>query len=90
MAARASAWSRTVTRASQGGTAGADHNIAHGNCFAEDELKLVLDAGCTITATCLTEALNYEQPRCSAASRSSAPRVAGTDCDPYFNSSMLW
>jgi cytosine/adenosine deaminase-related metal-dependent hydrolase len=78
-------------RLAKEGLLGPDHNIAHGNCFAEDELKLVLDAGCTITATCLTEALNYEQPAMLGRIKKfgAAPSL-GTDCDPYFNSSMLW
>ena len=78
-------------RLAKEGLLGPDHNIAHGNCFAEDELKIVLDAGCTITATCLTEALNYEQPAMLGriAKFGAAPSL-GTDCDPYFNSSMLW
>lgn len=78
-------------RLAKAGLLGPDHNIAHGNCFAEDELKLVLDAGCTITATCLTEALNYEQPAMlGRMAKFGALPSLGTDCDPYFNSSMLW
>ena len=78
-------------RLAKEGLLGADHNIAHGNCFAEDELKIVLDAGCTITATCLTEALNYEQPAMlGRIMKFGAAPSLGTDCDPYFNSSMLW
>jgi 5-methylthioadenosine/S-adenosylhomocysteine deaminase len=78
-------------RLAKEGLLGPDHNIAHGNCFAEDELKIVLDAGCTITATCLTEALNYEQPAMlGRIMKFGAAPSLGTDCDPYFNSSMLW
>jgi 5-methylthioadenosine/S-adenosylhomocysteine deaminase len=78
-------------RLAREGLLGPDHNIAHGNCFAEDELKIVLDAGCTITATCLTEALNYEQPAMlGRIMKFGAAPSLGTDCDPYFNSSMLW
>ena len=33
-------------RLAKEGLLGPDHNIAHGNCFEEDELKIVLDAGC--------------------------------------------
>jgi 5-methylthioadenosine/S-adenosylhomocysteine deaminase len=78
-------------RLAKAGLLGPDHNIAHGNCFDEAELKLVLDTGCTITATCLTEALNYEQPAMlGRIARFGATPSLGTDCDPYFNSSMLW
>ena len=78
-------------RLAKEGLLGPDHNIAHGNCFDEEELKIVLDAGCTITATCLTEALNYEQPAMLGRmiKYGGLPSL-GTDCDPYFNSSMLW
>jgi 5-methylthioadenosine/S-adenosylhomocysteine deaminase len=78
-------------RLAKEGLLGPDHNIAHGNCFAEDELKIVMDAGCTITATCLTEALNYEQPAMLGRMiKYGGMPSLGTDCDPYFNSSMLW
>ncbi|MBB3181991.1 amidohydrolase family protein [Variovorax sp. Sphag1AA] len=72
------------------GLLGPDHNIGHGNCFDETELKIVLDAGCTITATNLTEMLNYEQPAMlGRLVKHGAMPSLGTDCDPYFNSSML-
>lgn len=78
-------------RLAKEGLLGPDHNIAHGNCFSEDELKIVLDAGCTITATCFTEMLNYEQPAMiGRMAKFGAMPSIGTDCDPYFNSSMLW
>jgi len=78
-------------RLAKDGLLGPDHNIAHGNCFAEDELKIVLDAGCTITATCFTEMLNYEQPAMiGRMAKFGATPSIGSDCDPYFNSSMLW
>lgn len=78
-------------RLAREGLLGPDHNIAHGNCFDENELKIVLDAGCTITATCLTEMMNYEQPAMLGrmAKLGGVPSI-GSDCDPYFNSSMLW
>ena len=77
-------------RLAREGLLGPDHNIGHGNCFDEEELKIVLDAGCTITATNLTEMLNYEQPAMLGrlVRHGSVPSL-GTDCDPYFNSSML-
>ena len=80
-----------MPRLAREGLLGPDHNIAHGNCFSEDELRIVLDAGCTITATCLTEMLNYEQPAMlGRLLKFGAMPSLGTDCDPYFNSSMLW
>jgi len=80
-----------MPRLAKEGLLGPDHNIAHGNCFAEDELKIVLDAGCTITATCFTEMLNYEQPAMIGRMlKFGGVPSLGSDCDPYFNSSMLW
>ncbi|TAK88204.1 MAG: hypothetical protein EPO20_01890 [Betaproteobacteria bacterium] len=80
-----------MPRLAKEGLLGPDHNIAHGNCFSEDELKIVLDAGCSITATCLTEMLNYEQAAMlGRILQFGAVPSLGTDCDPYFNSSMLW
>lgn len=78
-------------RLARAGLLGPDHNIGHGNSFEDDELKLVLDAGCTITATNLTESLNYEKPAMlGRLVKFGATPSLGTDCDPYFNSSMLW
>jgi len=80
-----------MPRLAREGLLGPDHNIAHGNCFDEEELKIVLDAGCTITATCLTEMLNYERPAMIGRTlKFGATPSLGSDCDPYFNSSMLW
>ena len=77
-------------RLAKEGLLGPDHNIGHGNCFDDEELKIVLDAGCTITATNLTEMLNYEQPAMlGRLVKHGALPSLGTDCDPYFNSSML-
>ena len=80
-----------MPRLAKEGLLGPDHNIAHGNCFDDEELKIVLDAGCTITAACLTEGLNYEYPAMlGRLIKYGATPSIGTDCDPYFNSSMLW
>ncbi|MFM9968143.1 MAG: amidohydrolase family protein [Burkholderiales bacterium] len=80
-----------MPRLAKAGLLGPDHNIAHGNCFSEEELKIVLDAGCSISASCFTEALNYEQPAMlGRLVKFGGTPSLGTDCDPYFNSSMLW
>ena len=80
-----------MPRLAKEGLLGPDHNISHGNCFDDEELKIVLDAGCTITSTCLTEGLNYEKPAMLGRMlKYGATPSLGTDCDPYFNSSMLW
>jgi 5-methylthioadenosine/S-adenosylhomocysteine deaminase len=80
-----------MPRLAKAGLLGPDHNIAHGNCFSEEELKIVLDAGCTITSTCFTEMMNYEKPAMlSRMLKFGGTPSIGSDCDPYFNSSMLW
>ncbi|MGZ8230819.1 MAG: amidohydrolase family protein [Burkholderiales bacterium] len=72
------------------GLLGPDHNIAHGNALEEDELAMVLDAGCTVTATCFAEMLNSERVALLGRLRKfGAMPSLGTDCDPYFNASML-
>ena len=52
---------------------------------------MVLDAGCTISTTSLTEMLNSESVAMIGRllKFGGAPSL-GTDCDAYFNSSMLW
>jgi 5-methylthioadenosine/S-adenosylhomocysteine deaminase len=80
-----------MSRLNRDGLLGPDHNIAHGNCLEDDELKMVLDAGCSVTATGFAEMLNSE--RVAMLGRLvdyGAMPSLGTDCDPYFNSSMLW
>jgi 5-methylthioadenosine/S-adenosylhomocysteine deaminase len=73
------------------GLLGPDHNIAHGNCFEDDELKMVLDAGCSITATDLAEMLNSERVgMLGRVLKQGGFASLGTDVCPYFNSSMLW
>jgi cytosine/adenosine deaminase-related metal-dependent hydrolase len=78
-------------RLQQDGLLGPDHNISHGNCLEDDELKMVLDAGCTVSATCFTEMLNSERvAMLGRLLKFGATPSLGTDCDPYFNASMLW
>jgi len=78
-------------RLNKDGLLGPDHNIAHGNCLDDDELKMVLDAGCSISATNFTEMLNSERvAMLGRLLKHGATPSLGTDCDPYFNSSMLW
>ncbi|MCC7083230.1 MAG: amidohydrolase family protein [Burkholderiales bacterium] len=73
------------------GLLGAHHNIAHGNCLEDDELKMVLDAGCSITATDFAEMLNSERVAMLGRVLEHGGFVSlGTDVCPYFNSSMLW
>ncbi|MCC7483845.1 MAG: amidohydrolase family protein [Burkholderiales bacterium] len=77
-------------RLAKEGLLGPDHNIAHGNCLEDDELKMVLDAGCTVSATSLSEMFNSERvAMLGRLLKFGAMPSLGTDCDPYFNSSML-
>jgi len=72
------------------GLLGPDHNVSHGNNFGDDELKMILDHGCSISATPLTEMLNNDQVALlGRVTRHGAMPSLGTDVDAYFNSSML-
>ena len=72
------------------GLLGQDHNVVHGNNLDDGELKIILDAGCTVTATPLAEMLTADRT-------ASLGRVAalgghpslGTDLAPHFSASML-
>lgn len=44
------------------GLLGPDHNIVHGNYLPDDELKLMVDAGITVTSTVQTEIRGYGHP----------------------------
>jgi len=72
------------------GLLGPDHNVSHGNNFEDDELHMILDAGCTISATPLTEMLNNDRAALlgRVTTRGHLPSL-GSDVDAYFNSSML-
>jgi len=77
-------------RAAKEGLLGPDHNISHGNNLEDDELAMVLDHGCSISATPLTEMLNNDRPALlGRVTRRGALPSLGSDVDPYFNSSML-
>jgi 5-methylthioadenosine/S-adenosylhomocysteine deaminase len=77
-------------RLHQAGLLGPDHNVVHGNCFGDDELKMIIDAGCSISATCMAEMLNCEKPSLlgRVEKLGGLPSI-GTDVDPYFAASML-
>jgi cytosine/adenosine deaminase-related metal-dependent hydrolase len=73
------------------GLLGSHFNIAHGNCLEDDELAMVLDAGCSITATDFAEMLNSERVAMLGRVLKHGGFVSlGTDVCAYFNSSMLW
>jgi cytosine/adenosine deaminase-related metal-dependent hydrolase len=72
------------------GLLGPDHNVVHGNNLDDIELKTILDAGCTVTATPLAEMLTAD--RIASLGRVAAmggrPSL-GTDLAPHFSASML-
>jgi cytosine/adenosine deaminase-related metal-dependent hydrolase len=77
-------------RLGKDGLLGPDHNVSHGNNFADDELKMILDHGCSISATPLTEMLNNDRVALlGRVTRHGAMPSLGTDVDAYFSSSML-
>lgn len=91
-------WGRTgkrftpdgMWRLAKEGLLGPDHNVSHGNNLEDNELHMILDHGCTISATPLTEMLNNDRVALlgRVAARGAMPSL-GTDVDPYFNASML-
>ena len=77
-------------RLQKAGLLGPDHNVVHGNCFEDDELKMIIDAGCTTSATVYAELLNCESSALlGRVERLGGSPSIGTDVDPYFNASML-
>jgi cytosine/adenosine deaminase-related metal-dependent hydrolase len=76
-------------RLNKAGLLGPDHNVVHGNCLADDELKMIIDAGCSVSATCMAELLNWDHPPLLARIEKIGGTAAiGTDVDPYFAASM--
>lgn len=77
-------------RLAKDGLLGPDHNVSHGNNFEDDELHMILDHGCSISATPLTEMLNNDRVALlgRVTARDALPSL-GSDVDPYFNASML-
>ena len=77
-------------RLAKEGLLGPDHNIAHGNGLGDEELAMLVDHGCSFTATCLAEMLNSERLAVPGrVSRAGGLPSLGTDVCTYFNSSML-
>lgn len=77
-------------RLNAAGLLGPDHNVVHGNCFEDDELKMFIDAGCSVSATVMAEMLNCEGTALlGRIEKLGAIPAIGTDVDPYFNASML-
>jgi 5-methylthioadenosine/S-adenosylhomocysteine deaminase len=79
-----------MVRLNQAGLLGPDHNLVHGNCFGEDELKMIIDAGCSVSATVMAELLNCEDAALlGRVEKLGGMPAIGTDVDPYFGASML-
>jgi cytosine/adenosine deaminase-related metal-dependent hydrolase len=76
-------------RLNQAGLLGPDHNVVHGNCLPDDELKMIIDAGCSVSATCMAELLNWDHPPLlGRIEKIGGTAALGTDVDPYFAASM--
>jgi 5-methylthioadenosine/S-adenosylhomocysteine deaminase len=72
------------------GLLGPDHNITHGNNLADDELKICIDHGVSLTATPSTEMLNASHVPLLGRTLDLGGRVTlGTDVDVYMTGSML-
>ncbi len=79
-----------MVRLHKAGLLGPDHNVVHGNCFDDDELKMIIDAGCSTSATVMAEMLNCESTALlGRVERFGGVPAIGTDVDPYFAASML-
>jgi cytosine/adenosine deaminase-related metal-dependent hydrolase len=77
-------------RLQKAGLLGPDHNVVHGNCFEDDELKMIVDAGCSTSATVTAEMLNCESSALlGRIEKFGGVPAIGTDVDPYFSASML-
>lgn len=77
-------------RLQKAGLLGPDHNVVHGNCFEDDELKMIIDAGCSISATAMAEMLNCDYPALlGRVERLGGMPAIGTDVDVYYAASML-
>lgn len=81
---------RGYEQLAQAGMLGPTHNIAHGNCLDDAELKAILDTGCSITATNVAEMLITERPALlgRVVQQGGAPSL-GSDVEAHFNGSML-
>ena len=79
-----------MRRLAEAGLLGPDHNLSHGNNLDDDELKLIVDAGCTVTATPLTEMLNADRPAVMGRVEALGQTASiGSDLAPHFSGSML-
>jgi 5-methylthioadenosine/S-adenosylhomocysteine deaminase len=77
-------------RLQKAGLLGPDHNVVHGNCLGDDELKMIIDAGCSVSATVMAEMLNCEDAALlGRVEKLGGTPALGTDVDPYFAASML-
>lgn len=81
---------RGYEKLAQAGVLGPTHNIAHGNCLDDEELRSILDTGCSITATNVAEMLIAEKPAMlgRVVQHGGMPSL-GSDVEAHFNGSML-
>lgn len=72
------------------GLLGADHNVVHGNNLEDEELKLILDTGASVTATPLAEMLGADRgASLGRVARLGGEPSLGADLAPHFSGAML-
>ncbi|WP_270934094.1 amidohydrolase family protein [Falsiroseomonas oryzae] len=72
------------------GLVGADHNIVHGNYLDDAELRALLDAGVSTTATCQTELRGYaEEPIVRRVCEMGFVPSIGVDVEPRVSGEMF-
>ncbi len=74
----------------EAGLLGPDHNIVHGNYLVDDELKLLIDHGVSVTATPTIEAQSAKaDPLCGRVKKLGDQVSLGSDTDVFVASDMF-
>lgn len=74
----------------EAGLLGPDHNIVHGNYLVEDELKMLIDHGVSVTATPTVEAQSAKaDPLCGRVKALGDQVSLGSDSDVFVASDMF-
>ncbi len=90
-------WNRKNRKVKEGfypvaeaGLLGPDHNIVHGNYLEDDELKMLIDHGVTVTATPTVEAQSAKaDPLCGRVKKLGDQVSLGSDTDVFVASDMF-
>jgi cytosine/adenosine deaminase-related metal-dependent hydrolase len=74
----------------EAGLLGPDHNIVHGNYLVDDELKMLIDHGVSVTATPTVEAQSARaDPLCGRVKKLGDKVSLGSDTDVFVASDMF-